>query len=97
MPIQDTQPRRVGVPGVDWEAMEILFGLREAPSTTQEAPLMQIDALEAAHTTTHTYSAMMTDEFPNLFNPFINDAPMPTVRPQGQAPSIVPSGRTRLS
>ena len=72
MPAQGTESRRVGVPGMDWEAMEILFGLREAPSTTQEAPLMQLDVLEAP------YSAVVTGDFTNPTQSFI-DAPMPTV------------------
>ncbi len=79
IPVHDPRPRRVGVPGVDWEAMEILFGLREPAPTTQEAPLMQIDDLEAAHTTTHSYSTVMAGEFANLAQSFITDAPMLTV------------------
>ena len=80
IPIHDTRPRRVGIPGVDWEAMEILFGLREQPPTGQEAPLMQIDALEAPHTTTHSYPAVMIDGFANFAQSFITNAPMPTGR-----------------
>ena len=77
IPVHDT--RRVGAPGVDWEAMEILFGLRGPAPTTQEAPLMQIDDLEAAHTTTLSYTTVMTGDFANLAQSFITDAPMPTV------------------
>ena len=79
IPIHNTRSRRVGIPGVDWEAMEILFGLRAPPPTMQEAPLMQIDALEAAHTTTHPYSAVMTNGFANLAQSFITNAPVATV------------------
>ena len=79
VPVHDTKPRRVGVPCVDWEAMEILFGLRETPPTAQEAPLMQIDPLEAAHTATHSYPAVMTGELANLTQSITIDAPTPTV------------------
>ena len=79
IPVQDTKSRRVGVPAVDWEAMEILFGLRKAPSASQEAPVMQVDALEAAHTTTHPYPTMMAGDFANSAQSFINDMPMLTV------------------
>ena len=79
IPVHDTRPRRVGAPGVDWEAMEILFGLREPAITTQEAPFMQIDTLEAAHTTTHSYSTVMTGDFANFAQPLITDASMHVV------------------
>ena len=79
IPAQDANSRRVGVPGVDWEAMEILFGLREAPSASQEAPLMQVDILEATYTTTDPYSPMMASDFADPTLSFIIDTPMPTV------------------
>ena len=79
IPVHDTTPRRVGVPGVDWEAMEVLFGLRDPVPTAQEAPLMQTDDLEATHTTTHSYSTVMTGDYVDLAQSFITGAPMPTV------------------
>jgi len=78
IPAQGTKPRRLGVPGVDWDAMEALYGLREAPSAAQEAPLMQVDAVEATLTTTHSYSAVMTNGFTHTTRSII-DAPMPTI------------------
>ena len=77
VPVQDTKSRRVGAPGVDWESMEVLFGLRKAPSTSQEAPLMQVDALEAIHTSTHSYPAIMASDFADPPQSFIIDTSMP--------------------
>jgi hypothetical protein len=75
VPVRDPKPRNAGEPCVDWEAMEILYGLREAvPSALQEAPSIQLDALEAAHTASHPYPTLMTASSAQYY---INDLPMP--------------------